>query len=159
MAEWREPGYAITQLSVSFGYARVDGGGASVTKYADKIPLSKLLTYIWWAGMVGMGTWFVVSNVLFFRKLRRTRTPFAVEACPYPVYLCEELSSPCLAGVFRPTIYLTSASVEREDTLRHVLAHEMTNGRHLDSFWALVRGQIGRASRRARGRVGVGSWG
>ena len=49
------------------------------------------------------------------------------------------LPSPCLFGLFRPAIYLTPAALASPDSLRHVIAHETTHARHLDSLWSLLR--------------------
>ena len=53
--------------------------------------------------------------------------------------LCPHLDSPCLVGFFRPTVCLTPATMENEETLRHVLTHETTHLRHGDHIWSVVR--------------------
>lgn len=100
-----------------------------------------LLTMIWYAGMAAMAIWFLTSNLRFYGKLCKAKTPYSVEGCKYPVYLVEEeLPSPCLFGLFHPAIYLTPAAAKDEETLRHVLAHETTHAHHFDPLWALLRG-------------------
>jgi len=103
--------------------------------------LTTVLHYIWLAGSAAVGAFFLLSNLRFWRRLRKYRTPFAVEGFKRPVYLTGEgvLSSPCLFGFPRPAVYLTPAALTSEDTLRHVLAHEDTHARHLDPLWALLR--------------------
>lgn len=110
------------------------------TEYQRQIPLKDLFRPVWYAGIAVMAVWFLLSNLLFWRKLRKHRTPYAVENCPRRVYLVESgLSSPCLFGLFRPTVYLTPAAVSSPESLRHVLAHEETHARHLDPLWSLLR--------------------
>ena len=100
-----------------------------------------LLTMIWYAGMAAMAIWFLTSNLRFYGKICKARTPYSMEGCRYPVYLVEEeLPSPCLFGLFHPAIYLTPAAAKDEETLRHVLAHETTHAHHFDPLWALLRG-------------------
>ncbi len=124
----------------SFGYPVVNGDGATVTKYADKWTMTQTLTYLWHAGIAVTAVWFLACNLRFWRKLRKVRTPYSVEHCPYPVYLVAEgLPSPCLFGLFRPAVYLTPAAAASEESLRHVLAHETTHARHWDPLWSLVR--------------------
>nr|WP_325224483.1 M56 family metallopeptidase [uncultured Oscillibacter sp.] len=109
-------------------------------EYARQIVLADQLPPIWHGGMAAMACWLVLSNLLFWRKLRRARRPYPVEDSPRRVYLVEEgLPSPCLFGLFRPAIYLTPAALQSPDRLRHVLAHEETHARHLDPLWSLLR--------------------
>ena len=120
-----------------------DGQGNEVKiteNYKRQILLSDLLPPIWYGGMAVMACWLVLSNLLFWRKLRRARRPYPVEGSPRRVYLVEEgLPSPCLFGLLRPAVYLTPAALQSPDSLRHVLAHEETHARHLDPLWSLLR--------------------
>ena len=112
----------------------------ATTEYQRQIALQDLLRPVWYTGCAVMGVWFLLSNLLFWRKLRKRRTPYPVENCPRRVYLIEEgLPSPCLFGLFRPAVYLTPAAVSSPEALRHVLAHEETHARHLDPLWSLLR--------------------
>ena len=52
----------------------------------------------------------------------------------------EGLPSPCLVGILSlPAIYLTPEAIQDEDTLRHVLAHELTHFAHKDHIWSALR--------------------
>ena len=116
--------------------------GKNVThsiEYKSQIPLTPVLKAVWYAGMYVMAAWFLLANLRFMLRLRRSRRPYPVENCPYPVYLTAELPSPCLFGLFHPAVYLTPAAVESPETLRHVLIHETTHARHLDPLWSLLR--------------------
>ena len=116
--------------------------GKNVThsiEYKSQIPLTPVLKAVWHAGMYVMAAWFLLANLRFMLRLRRSRRPYPVGNCPYPVYLVQGLPSPCLFGLFRPAVYLTPASVESPETLRHVLAHETTHARHGDPIWSLLR--------------------
>lgn len=111
-----------------------------VTPAYRAVTLAEALTYVWYAGMLGVGMWFLVTNLRFARALRKARTPYSVEGCRYPVYLVSALPSPCLFGVLRPAIYLNNAAAASPELLRFVLAHEQTHARHLDPLWSLLRG-------------------
>ena len=116
--------------------------GKNVThsiEYKSQIPLTPVLKAVWHAGMYVMAAWFLLANLRFMLRLRRSRKPYPVENCPYPVYLTADLPSPCLFGLFHPAVYLTPAAVESPETLRHVLIHETTHARHLDPLWSLLR--------------------
>ena len=111
-----------------------------VTPTYRAVALSEALTYVWYAGMAGVGAWFLFTNLRFARALRKARTPYRVEGCRYPVYLVSALPSPCLFGVLRPAVYLNEKALQSPDALRFVLAHEQTHARHLDPLWSLLRG-------------------
>lgn len=116
--------------------------GKNVThsiEYKSQIPLTPVLKAVWHTGMYVMAAWFLLANLRFMLRLRRSRKPYPVENCPYPVYLTADLPSPCLFGLFHPAVYLTPAAVESPETLRHVLIHETTHARHLDPLWSLLR--------------------
>ena len=49
------------------------------------------------------------------------------------------LPSPCLAGLFRPEIYLTPEAAADPATLGFVLRHELAHFRAKDQLWSLVR--------------------
>lgn len=106
--------------------------------YQKQIDLSAVLTPIWCAGMAVMAVWFLAVNLAFRRRLRRSARPLDRPGCPLPVYVAEDIPSPCLVGLFRPAVYVTPACLE-EAQLKHVLAHELTHWRHLDPLWSLVR--------------------
>lgn len=111
-----------------------------VTPTYRTVTLSEALTYVWYAGMAGVGAWFLFTNLRFARALRKARTPYRVEGCRYPIYLVSALPSPCLFGVLRPAVYLNEKALQSPDALRFVLAHEQTHARHLDPLWSLLRG-------------------
>lgn len=107
----------------------------------DTRQIVRLFRAIWYGGMIFMAGWLVLSNLRFWRKLRRARKPYAAGDSARRVYLVEEgLPSPCLFGLLRPAVYLTPAAVSSPESLRHVLAHEETHARHLDPVWSLLRG-------------------
>lgn len=96
---------------------------------------------IWKTGMSAVSSIFLISNLLFYRKLRRSRQRIpAAELsvpCPVPVYYVDGLDAPCLFGL-RSAIYV-NASAMHPERLRHVLVHELTHRRHGDHFWSLLR--------------------
>ena len=95
---------------------------------------------VWLCGMILLAVVFAVSNIRFAVRLRRTRRPLSVEGQRLPVYLTEELETPCLFGIFRPAIYVTEEAAENDTMLRHTVEHEATHFRHGDHVWAVLRG-------------------
>ena len=111
---------------------KVETGGTPIT-------VQDILRAAWYSGMAVMALWFLAANIRFARKLRRTRVPLDGAESKYPVYLCDDIPSPCLFRLFRPAIYVTSEAAKEENRLRYVIAHEETHARHLDPLWSLVR--------------------
>lgn len=106
---------------------------------AFRFTTAQALTALWLTGAAAMALWFLTANLRFARFLRRNRKPLVRPDCPLPVYAVEGIPSPCLAGLFRPAVYLTPAVAGDARRERHVLAHELTHARHLDPLWSLIR--------------------
>ncbi len=132
------PGAILVEGEGSYGV--VDETGENVVFYHRRaMPLLPLLRLIWYIGMGVMALLFLVENLRFAGKLRRTRVPLEGAGSRYPVYLCDDIPSPCLFGLCKPKIYVTSAAAKDPETLRCVVAHEETHARHLDPLWSLLR--------------------
>lgn len=104
------------------------------------VSLGTVLLGVWAAGVVGIGLWLLWVNVRFARKLRLNRNPLKVRDCLLPVYITGMAQTPCLVGLFCPSIYVTEEVAADETVLRHSLAHELTHFRHRDHIWAVLRG-------------------
>ena len=102
-----------------------------------KISLSDLARWVWLGGMVLVGLWMTATNLVFGRKLKRSRKPLECVDAELPVYRSGFVPTPCLFGLFRPIVYVTAEV--REEQLSHVLSHELTHYRHLDHIWAFLR--------------------
>lgn len=113
--------------------------------------------------MVVIGTWMVTTNIVFARKLRKSRKEFTLpeeleeklhdgqrkdgKCCKWKeresrirFYIADCLTSSCLYGIpGREVVYLTTDITEDEQKLRHVVTHELCHKKHGDSFWSLVR--------------------
>ena len=97
---------------------------------------------IWKTGVAVTAGALVISNLVFYLRLRRTRRrltlPDTLWTGKLPVYEADGLASPCLFGLFRPGIYLNEAAMDAEHP-EHVLAHEYAHYRHGDHLWAVLR--------------------
>ena len=97
------------------------------------------LIMIWITGAIATALWFAAVNLMFYLRLRRQRRLIEVENCQLPVYAAPDLRSPCLFGMFRPAIYMTTKALESEQTIAHVLAHELIHFAHKDHLWSFLR--------------------
>ena len=93
---------------------------------------------VWMGGSLLVAGLFLSTNARFSRKLR-SATSIDVEGSPLPVYVAENIETPCLFGVMHPAVYLTPEVSDNPNTLRHALAHELTHYRHGDHIWSNLR--------------------
>ena len=124
----------------SFGYAVLSEDGKTVTRYVEKTTLDEVLKLVWLVGGIAVGLWFVIVNLVFYIRLRKSRVPYPLEhGLPLKIYISDCFASPCLFGMFHPAIYLTP-NAATEEALPYVLAHECCHYRHGDHIWSMLRG-------------------
>ena len=85
------------------------------------------LVWVWLVGMAAVLGWAAVS---YLRLRRQVAASIRVGK---QVYLCDDISSPFILGIFRPRVYLPSG-LEGE-TLQSVLRHEGAHLRRRDHWW------------------------
>ena len=134
--------YILTPEQAQFeqdrtGEARI-GEPAPVTGLRRQVDFRNVLLTLWFTGMAVTALCLLGSNLHFAGSLRRSRKLLREEELP--VYLTEAADTPCLFGLIRPAVYVTTEAAEEEGRLRHVIAHELTHYRHGDQFWSLLRG-------------------
>ena len=100
--------------------------------------LGTLLAAAWLIGAAAVLVYALWKNISFRRGAMRHAVPVEAD-CPLPVYLCENISSPCLCGVLRPVVLVNDAALENERYFDLALRHELTHYRQGDRFWALGR--------------------
>ena len=108
------------------------------TQAGETRDFKDLLPWIWAAGAGGVLAICLISELRFTLHLRRSRRPMESEA-GVPVYGCAWLHSPCLTGLFRPTVYVPEQLRGRREALSHALAHELAHARHGDLLWSRLR--------------------
>lgn len=117
----REPVIILMETGVQDVYAFRTGE-------ADRPGVSLMpLAYVWLAGMAVLLGWAA------FSWLRLRRQVAASIRVGEQVYLCDDISSPFILGIFRPRVYLPSG-LEGE-TLQSVLRHEGAHLRRRDHWW------------------------
>lgn len=126
-AEWRLSGNGSDTLGIE-----------STAETRDILP-DRILGATWLAGSIAAGLWFLSTNLIFYRRLRKTRNFLRRSECKLPVYITQGLDSPCLFGIMHPAIYLTPKAAENVDNTRFVLAHEQCHYRHGDHIWSMMR--------------------
>lgn len=84
-------------------------------------------TLAWFIGMGIMLLYAVISYIRLYIKIR--------EAIPHKdnIYICDQISTPFILGIFRPKIYLPSYMSEAD--AKYVTAHEKAHLKRLDHIW------------------------
>lgn len=113
--------------------------GAAPAEAQTQLTGSTILKVIWLTGAAAMALVILTQNLLFLRRLKKLRQPFACPESPVPVWLAFSLPSPCLAGLLRPEIYLTPEAAQDPDTCQFVLRHELAHYHARDQLWSLLR--------------------
>ncbi|BBI30972.1 M56 family metallopeptidase [Cohnella abietis] len=125
-------------VNSSEGIGKPDSNAAA--SYIKSDLMKNLLHLFWFIGFSFVVLCLIVANISFYLRLKKQAIPVKVDDCPLPVYLAQNLPSPCLYGIFKPAIYVTAESLESKERLRHILAHELTHYAHKDHLWSFVRG-------------------
>lgn len=102
------------------------------------ISLKAIFKGIYLSGAIVVLLVFLLTNLQFYFKLRRSRKSFDAN-CKLPVYTTGGLSSPCLFGLLHPSIYIPDECSKDETMISHILAHEMSHYNHGDHLWSLLR--------------------
>lgn len=101
--------------------------------FSEKNSLDKALniaTYIW---MIGILVFLIYAVVSIWKLKQRT----AVSILLYDnVYLCDEIDSSFVIGIFKPCIYLSSRI--SKDVWGSILVHENTHIKRGDHIWKLL---------------------
>ena len=106
----------------------------SITRIRD---VKGLLQKIWLGGMAVFGLIFLLSNLRFALRLRKSRK--LAQEGRLPVYISDKVETPCLFGLVRPAIYLPPAVAEEPRHRDYSVAHETTHFRHGDALWSVLR--------------------
>ena len=102
------------------------------------VTLGSVLIAVWVVGIAATGCVLLICNCRFALRLRANRERLDISDTSLPVYITDCVQTPCLFGIFKPAIYLTP-ELSDQQTLRHVLLHELTHRRHLDHIWSALR--------------------
>ena len=101
------------------------------------LPFAMIARSLWVGGAALLLLIVAIGHGRFLLRLRRSRVTVPGADAALPVYTVSWLATPCLAGLFRPAVYLSEGL--RPDERRHVLAHEQTHWRHGDLLWSWLR--------------------
>ncbi len=103
------------------------------------IPWSTILWAVYFGGMASVVVGFIFLNVELSVRLRRSRKALQ-RTGNLMIYHSDAVESPCLFGILRPAIYVTSEAASAPHAFHHSVSHEQTHYRHGDHIWSVLRG-------------------
>lgn len=130
LLEWSPP--TIRTLASGWSAIMKTETGTITPAKTNQEVYGPILSALWLAGAAGFFLYGAVSYVLLKRRLR-----FAVKDEVIPgVWYSDRIPSPCVAGLFRPQIYLTFGLTESEKS--YILAHERQHIKNGDHIWKML---------------------
>ena len=122
---------AATQTpAIDSGISAVNRAVNPLFVTAEVLPLQQILFWASVMWLAGVGLLLLYGIIGYARLWYQVRVSVQKEG---NVYLCDEIDSPFLLGVFRPRIYVPTGL--EEEMLPHILAHEQTHIRRKDHLW------------------------
>lgn len=113
--------------------------------------LSDILFVIWIAGIFFIMFIFGIRNISFYKKSMKDMEPYDFSDNVYdeaskivglkgriPVYLSQNLVSPCVMGIVNPAIILTEGVIHDSKATKFALLHEMIHYKQKDNFIRLL---------------------
>ncbi|MBU5425995.1 M56 family metallopeptidase [Tissierella pigra] len=111
--------------------------------------LFDILSIVWILGVIYILAVFGIRNVFFQRKILKSATFYDFHDYDevaemaglkhnIPVYISQNLKSPCLIGIFNPSIILTENIIHDTKAIKFALIHEMVHYRQRDNFIRLL---------------------
>ena len=91
-----------------------------------------IASIVWIIGIAMM----LVYAIISFGKLKRqvsTAIPFEKESYSYRTFVCDDIQSPFILGIFKPLIFIPSSL--DEETIGYVYAHENAHIKRHDHWW------------------------
>ncbi len=101
--------------------------------------LRDMLLPLWRVGALVLASAFLLINLRFRATLRKTRTRLEAADFPLPVYVTDNVETPCLFGLLRPTVYVTPEVASDPQALHYALEHELTHFYQGDFVWSILR--------------------
>lgn len=99
-----------------------------------------LLWYVWLLGAGICACCVLIMNGRYRRKVHISRRRYRADTeVGLPVYVSPVVESPCMFGLMRPAVYLSTDAIQRPEAIRYVLCHENVHYSHHDNRWVVLR--------------------
>ena len=121
-------------ISLDSGISAVDApvnsfinSGYNAVQTEKGIDIAEICGIIWAVGLAAMLTYFAVS---YLRVKKQTAAKINLRD---NIFVCDDVNSPFILGVFRPKIILPSGLSDEQT--EYVIRHEKAHLRHRDNLW------------------------
>lgn len=121
-------------ISLDSGISAVDApvnslinSGYNAVQNEKGIDIAEICGIIWAVGLAAMLTYFAVS---YLRVKKQTAAKINLRD---NIFVCDDVNSPFILGVFRPKIILPSGLSDEQ--AEYVIRHEKAHLRHRDNLW------------------------
>lgn len=100
-----------------------------ITNTVNPLQIVQMVAAVIW--VVGMMCLLLYAVISYFRLYKKVSP--SIRLSDKNIYVCDDIETPFILGVFRPRIYIPSGLSDRET--EHVTAHEQAHIRRKDHFW------------------------
>ncbi len=121
---------AVIMPAIQSGIPALNGAVNPVLSAANTVSMDQIFfvaAIIWAAGAAAL---FVYSAITYLILRMRVRPSLKLEG---NIYICDDLDTPFVLGIFAPKIYMSSGLSEEQR--KHVLAHENAHIKRRDHWW------------------------
>nr|WP_314465521.1 M56 family metallopeptidase [uncultured Clostridium sp.] len=143
---------SIIQSDMNEGYNQLKTGenyggvSASMEQNRDfRLIFFRSVTVVWIAGISFLTLSLIVSQLSFTKKTKDSPCDIDIDnlikkcniKTRIPVYLCDDIKSPCISGLLRPRIYIPSFVLHTSDKnqLTYIFLHELTHYKRKDLIY------------------------
>lgn len=117
----------ITRAAYSIATVAAPATHSAKTGMGTTAVIGEILFYVWLAGFIAMA---VASAVSFIKIRLKVNQSIKLRD---NIYICDEIDTPFILGIFRPEIFIPSGLDEMK--IQSIIAHENSHIRRKDNWW------------------------
>jgi beta-lactamase regulating signal transducer with metallopeptidase domain len=117
----------ITGMAHSIATVAAPATHSAKTGMGTTAVIGEILFYVWLAGFIAM----TVASVVSFIKIR-LKVNQSIKLRDN-IYICDEIDTPFILGIFRPEIFIPSGLDETK--IQSIIAHENSHIHRKDNWW------------------------
>ncbi len=105
----------------------------------------KSASFIWFTGVFLLSFWLLIAQLNLIRKTKNSECnidmEFLIKKCniktKFPVYICDDIKSPCISGIIKPKIYIPSyvLNISDNNQLSYIFLHELVHYKRKDLIY------------------------
>lgn len=105
----------------------------------------KSATFIWITGVFLLSLWLLIAQLNLIRKTKNSKCNIDIgilmKKCKIktkiPVYICDDIKSPCISGIIKPKIYIPSyvLNISDNNQLSYIFLHELVHYKRKDLIY------------------------